>query len=129
VVTKRQKFRLIREALILYVQENKLVRPVYDKGKLIGFTKPKINRQKLRLLIKKALGVTNRLTVYDWIDNILTRNYIDFNHTSQLSRKEKLIMPTNDTRYFINICDLVDFRALERMQKRNLRNKKYTHSK
>jgi hypothetical protein len=68
----------------------------------------KINRQKLRLIIAGELTTSTRKTIYAYIDILLGKGLISPNPTSQLSTHLNVIMPTNDTRYFLNKSEIID---------------------
>lgn len=67
----------------------------------------KINRQSLRCLIFGELECSNRKTVYSFIDILLGKGIINPNPTSQISTYAKKIMPTNDTKYFMNKEEII----------------------
>lgn len=68
----------------------------------------KINRQGLRWLIIGELNTSTRHTIYAFMELLLAKGLISPNPTSQLSANLKKIMPTNDTRYFLNKTEIID---------------------
>ena len=68
----------------------------------------RINRQGLRWLIIGELNTSTRHTIYAFLELLLAKELISPNPTSQLSANLKKIMPTNDTRYFLNKAEIIE---------------------
>jgi hypothetical protein len=72
-----------------------------------------IDRHTLKVLIMGAINETNRHTLSAWIDYLLSLKVISANPTSNISPHGH-IMPTDDTKYFINRDKLVDTHSVLR---------------
>jgi hypothetical protein len=81
----------------------------YDESKTpIAERVYKINRQKLRCIIAGELMTSTRKTIYAYFDVLLGSGLISPNPTSQMSCIQNKIMPTNDTRYFLNKEEIIE---------------------
>lgn len=81
----------------------------YDERHIEGEFKPHIDRQDLRKLIQGKLTCFDRRTIYTMIDLLLALGFIRHNPTSQLSAQKHVKMPSNDTRYFIEVVKCTEF--------------------
>lgn len=71
--------------------------------------KPFTVQKRLRQVILSALDYADRHAVYIMIDRLLGKGLIRNNPTSQLSAQKHRIMPSNDTRYFLDVEKITDF--------------------
>jgi len=62
---------------------------------------PKIRRWRLRGLIANTLNLTERHSIYLWIERLLAMNVLELNPTSSFNNGE--YAPDNNTRYVLNI--------------------------
>lgn len=62
-----------------------------------------IKRYYLRLAIMRATDLLDHVTIRAWFNHLLAKGYIIQNPDSHISIRKGLILPSNDTRYFINI--------------------------
>jgi hypothetical protein len=75
---------------------------IENKSKYLPKFQPLLTRNQLRQLILRKLDYADRHAVYIMIDRLLGHGFILNNPTSQLSAQKRKIMPTNDTRYFLD---------------------------